>query len=53
MDDDGGFGSFMNQGGGRPGGAQGFPGGFGGMPGFTTMGGKKGGGRGGPTFRFG
>ena len=39
MGDDGGFGSFMNAGGGRQGGAQGFPGGFGGMPGFSSMGG--------------
>ena len=65
MEDDGGFGSFMNAGGGRRGGAQGFPGGFGGMPpGFGGMGGgmpgsaKKGGGgaggrRSGPTFTFG
>lgn len=54
MEDDGGFGSFMNQGGGRGGGAAG----FGGMPGFGGMGGmpgaSRGGGRGGnPTFQFG
>lgn len=66
MEEDGGFGHFMNAGGARrggAGGAQGFPGGFGGMPGFGGMGGgmpgsaKKGGGRGGrsagPTFTFG
>ena len=52
MEDDGGFGSFMNQGGGRSAGAAG----FGGMPpGFGGMGGMPGGasrgGRGGnPTF---
>lgn len=49
MEDGGGFGSFMNAGGGRGGrgGAQGFSG-FGGMPGFANMssGAKKGGGRG-------
>ena len=56
MGDEGGFGSFMNQGG-R---AQGFPGGmggFGGMPGFANMGGGGRGGRGaagasGPSFQF-
>ena len=49
MEDGGGFGSFMNQGGGRGGGAQGFPGGIGGgmPPGFGMGGAKKGGGRGG------
>ena len=51
MEDGGGFGSFMNQGGGQRGGAQGFPGfggGMGGMPpGFGMGGAKKGGGRGG------
>lgn len=61
MEDGGGFGSFMNAGGGQRGGAQGFPGGFGGMggmPGFNMGGAKKGGGRGGrgaagPSFTFG
>ena len=41
MEEDGGFGHFMNAGGARrggAGGAQGFPGGFGGMPGFGGMG---------------
>ena len=60
MDDDGGFGSFMNAGGrSTRGGAQGFPGGgmggmggMGGFPGFNMGSAKKGGGRGrgGPAF---
>lgn len=50
MDDDGGFGTFMNQRGARGGGRGGAgAAGFSGFPGFTNMGGG-GRGRGGPTF---